>query len=404
MKISNFIFYSVLASVTLAFVFGSYALEVVGIQYVSEGGSFLFKFHFYTYILLMMALVLGLSKADFSIRGALGPLFTYWVFFTVSILWMIVYGWLKSGFAGLAFIVDTLLSPVIIFALVLCLSKNHNARLIIVITIFVFINSSTAILEYLFGDHLFAHTSASGDYFRSQAWLSHPLNNALIVSSVAPVLLSCRVINPVITFSIVFLALLAFGARSAFMVFLFVSSFALFISIRYSYRSSGATLFQVVTYGVLLIFLPFVLYYLIINFDIGGRVFQNIYIDSSAQTRLDVFYVFNFLSFHDFLFGVPRDFMDNINYFIGNEVVENFYIAWILGYGLIGAGPLILSFLLFLYRVFKFSNIYSRLSLISFFLISMTNNALSVKTPALLFLLVIIAANLSFFDKDKSRA
>ena len=69
-------------------------------------------------------------------------------------------------------------------------------------------------------------------YFRSPAFLNHPLNNALITVSLAPILMSRTKVPTLIYFSITLLALFAFGGRGAMALFIFGSAILSFDSLK----------------------------------------------------------------------------------------------------------------------------------------------------------------------------
>jgi len=391
-KRSNIYFVSLSIIVLLAFFMGAYVLENLGVQYVSEGGAVIFKIHLFSYVglLVFVRFVFGLKKGEFV--ALLGELFWPWFFLLCSITWLIAYGFLRLGPSGMAYIVDTLLVPSLLFPIFLSINDEQKKKMIKLMVVLMAFNAITALLEFVFSVRLWPSENEWLSYFRSHAWMAHPLNNSLIMASLMPVLIFYRFINPVLLFGLTLIALFSFGARTATAIYLICSGVALLYTIRSSYiENRGLSFSQVITFLILLVVLPVVTYFLIIKFNIGARIFENLTIDASGQTRLDVFYVFNYLSNQELMYGASSDLVENISYFINNAVIENYIIGWLLLYGLIGSVPLVFALSYFFYCLFVRGGFVVRLSIISFALISVSNNALMAKTPALLFIFVVIA-------------
>lgn len=387
-------FYSTITALLLAFFLGAYALEAFGVQYVTEGGFFVLKIHFYSYLILATFFYYFFKLRSGELTNVLGSLYIPWLALTFSVVWVIIYGLIRFGTSGMAYVVDTLLTPILLFPLVLSLTEKQKSNLIKIITALVIINSITALIEFLIRTPLWSPLYEMYFYFRSGAWFSHPLNNALIVASLTPILLATRIVNPFFMFSIVLISLFAFGARAATGLFIIFSGYALLVSLSGHYKKKGGlTHFNAIIYILAVLFLPMVIGFLVEKYDIGARIFNNLEIDASGQTRFDVYFVFSYLSLPEVLLGASNDVMLNIEYFIGNSVVENYIVGWILFYGLVGALPLIFFLFFFFLRIAINSNVYLRLSILSFVFISLTNNALTAKTPALLLLLLAIACS-----------
>lgn len=99
------------------------------------------------------------------------------------------------------------------------------------------------------------------------------------------------------------------------------------------------------------------LLYMVTQTSLGGRLMNKELMDSSAQTRLEVFKFYNYYkNNNDFLWGNP----DNYEYMMGRLEaggVENGVIAMLLDYGIIFTIPLLI--LLFRFQYLKLS-VYSR--------------------------------------------
>ncbi len=119
----------------------------------------------------------------------------------------------------------------------------------------------------------------------------------------------------------------------------------------------------------------------------GDRLLQSTLFDGSAQTRIDVFDAFDYVTSYDLWVGNPKSYL-----YITNKLdaggVENSFIVLILEYGI----PVSI-FLIFLYTVWmrKLLRGISRnvqiLLLVSFIGLGSANNSLSTATPWIFFIL-----------------
>lgn len=374
-----------------AFLLGAYLLENLGIQYVSEGGNPLIKIHLYSY-LSMGAFALLAVRVGY--RGLIKPLQSVkkaWLFAMFSMLAVIVYGFMRFGTSGLAYLVDTILIPLLLVPLIIRLSEESKAQLLAFVGYLLFLNACIAILEFILGQSVVAVEIGSFAFFRSTAFLAHPLNNALITAALTPILMRYTRIPAALYVSVIMLALFAFGGRAALGIFLLgIGLMALpqlrdFLGkgVRY-HKLKFAYLQALVYFSVIAVLLILVLS------PIGDRILSKLYIDTSAEARFDVFILLEQLSVQEWLFGASQGLLNDIAFYIGINVVENYLIGWVLNFGILGClGLLLATYLVPLTLVFR-QALPSQIALLSFMLISMTNNALTVKTPALMLLVVML--------------
>lgn len=390
-KVSQIIYWIITSVILVAFFVGAYVLENMGIQYVSEGGSALFKIHIYSYISLSLFAFFLVKCGLASIAKSLGVWLKPWALLVAAVIYLIAYGLVTQGMSGMAYIIDSLLTPLLLFPLILSISNERKDKLIKLIFGLMLINAATAVFEYARGINLWKAEYVSYFYFRANGWLAHPLSNALIMSSLTPLLF--RVTQPLLFFFVMLTALLAFGGRTAAGIFFVFSGFLLLYRAVEGFRSKGGfSVFSVVTFFSAAFLGSIALLYAIVELDMGNRIFENATIDGSAQTRLDVFNVLYYLKPSEFAFGAQADIFAELFYFAEVNVIENYILGWFLAYGYVGAGPLILCFFWFFYNLYKEADIYGKVSVLTFILISVTNNALSIKTVSLLFFLVAFAA------------
>ncbi|ENM5872102.1 hypothetical protein NTE22_004112, partial [Vibrio mimicus] len=256
-------------------------------------------------------------------------------------------------------------------------------------------------LEFILSKSIIPVEFSSFSFFRSTAFMAHPLNNALITATLALALSDKTKVPPIIYISTALLALFCFGGRGsmgAFVIGLIVVSLpALYQFLTIGVKTSKMKL--AITQLIVFICVIFLIY-IVLYTGISERILSKLYVDNSAQARFDVFILLDELSFGEWIFGASRQFLDNIFYISGVLVVENFFIDWILKFGL----PLAVLLIFGLLGLFMHLTQWKMPLMVMigvFILASITNNSLSVKTPAILFLMLVLSANYQMHRYEK---
>ncbi len=395
MTISQSAFNIIVVILLSAFFLGAYLLESIGIKYVSEGGNPLVKIHLYSYLILGVVFV---SLLKFGIQNYLHSLGQYkitWLVAICCVLFVIAFGLYKQGLSGMAYIVDLVFTPLLLVPLLFALTSAQKDIIIKILAYLLLFNACIAILEFFSGHSIMQVEFSSFSHFRSPAFLSHPLNNALVTVSLTLLLMNKIRIPSIVYFFIVLIALFAFGGRGSTAVFL--TAFAVL--------SLPAAL-KFLTCGVQLPKLSFAIYqagffiaivavaYTLIMTPIGDRILSKLYVDGSAQARFDVFILLDQLSLYEWFFGAGDSIKNNIKFFIGIGTIENYLIGWVVSFGLLGAIPLFTSVFLLPARLALDLDLRARLVIFSFFFTSITNNALSAKSIVILFILMALICTL----------
>ncbi|EJL7968471.1 hypothetical protein NM119_003713, partial [Vibrio cholerae] len=271
-------------------------------------------------------------------------------------------------------------------------SDSGKNYLLSLLSYFIFINACVAIVELILAQSIVAVEIGGFSTFRSTAFLAHPLNNALITASLTLLLMRYTKIPAVLYVSIVVLALFAFGGRAALGIFLLGIFFLILPKLRlffgdglYYSKLKFAYLQALVYFSAIAVILT------VVFSPIGERILSKLHIDNSAEARFDAFILLEQLSSSEWLFGASHGLLNDIVFYIGINVVENYLIGWILNFGLLGCIGLLFSTYLVPFMLVYKQGWSAKVVLISFILISVTNNALTVKTPALMFLMVVLA-------------
>lgn len=381
---------STLISIFFAFIFGSFFLESIGIQYVSVGGAPIFKIHLYSYITIISFILLSAHLGINKISNALGAARYYWWLSLLSIIFVIMLTVFRQGVSGAAYLVDTILTPVLIVPIVAMFSDEQKKATTYLLAYLLLANSLIAITEVIFTTNIMLNVERWVTQFRASSLLNHPLNNALITASLAPLFIRSTKLSPVIYCSIILLSLFAFGGRTALFIYI-LSMLYLSFGVVKMFMSEGVAVsklwfavFQIAAFS-LLILLVFILY----STSIGNRIFDNLFLESSAQARFDILILLDFLTFHEWVFGASSSMLDNVEYITGVGIIENYLLGWLVNYGLVGMIPLILSSWLLLIFAFRY-DASVKIAIFAFIAISISNNSLMTKTPALFFLYIAL--------------
>tara|TARA_B110000211_G_C14091413_1_gene559365 strand:+ start:5587 stop:6798 length:1212 start_codon:yes stop_codon:yes gene_type:complete len=368
-----------------SFILGGYLLEDLGVKYVSDGGSPLVKIHIYSYVLLFFTVLLTLKKGISKPLGNLKELKSAWLISSLSVSIVVLYGLYRFGTSGMAYLIDTIVSALLAIYILSQLTNEHKDKLLKLVAYLLFINAVIAILEFILGKTLVDVSFSSFSHFRSTALLTHPLNNALITASLALLLLNKTKIPVFIYFTVILIALFAFGGRGAagmflagFVIMTLPSSMRFFSAgIKMSkLKFALAQAFFLLTLIAIILILTLT--------PVGERIISKLYIDGSAQARFDVFIILEQLSISEWLLGASASIMNNIEFYIGINVIENYVIGWVVSFGLFGTVLLFLSSFLISIKMVWRNDIYMQVSLLVLFAVSLTNNALTTKTPVIM--------------------
>ncbi|PKH93336.1 hypothetical protein CXF76_01805, partial [Pseudoalteromonas sp. 78C3] len=348
-----------------SFILGGYLLEDLGVKYVSDGGSPLVKIHIYSYVLLFFTVLLTLKKGISKPLGNLKELKSTWLISSLSVSIVVLYGLYRFGTSGMAYLIDTIVSALLAIYILSQLTNEHKDKLLKLVAYLLFINAVIAILEFILGKTLVDVSFSSFSHFRSTALLTHPLNNALITASLALLLLNKTKIPVFIYFTVILIALFAFGGRGAagmflagFVIMTLPSSMRFFSAgIKMSkLKFALAQAFFLLTLIAIILILTLT--------PVGERIISKLYIDGSAQARFDVFIILEQLSISEWLLGASASIMNNIEFYIGINVIENYVIGWVVSFGLFGTVLLFLSSFLISIKMVWRNDIYMQVSLL----------------------------------------
>jgi hypothetical protein len=373
-------------------------LVSLGIPYNAPQGAFIFKLHPGTYLIALGFILLLLRGNPWRQLSYLSGKSAYPLLLGGIVLGCLLYMLIRFGTAGNAFFIDTLLAPTLL-AVILLEAPPESQRLVFWMTLgLLMLNALIGIGEALLEQRLVPYLAGDQpiieDLFRSTALGGHPLSNSL---RTAVLIMACLILPRFLSVPLIFLlliALLAFGSRAA-LIFsgLFLGGWGVYYFCKGIIRR---------TFDIRLIFTILIIGFVLAAFMIalalslglGERIFQNFYWDVSAESRLLVFKVFNYLKPEDWLWGMgPARIVEVLDQLKGATLLtdlENFWLLLLMQLGLGGFLLLSTGLLAMIFSLVRQAPPALKLSAVIFLILASTNNSLATKSQSLSILIAIL--------------
>jgi len=276
-----------------------------------------------------------------------------------------------------------------------------------IVIIFYIIECLLAIIEKVFLTNIFpasVHLENTVTYtnisFRSTALQNHALQNALCVSVIMLFLLFSNLKNKYKYGLLLlgFLAIFTFNSRSSMIVWFAVFAYEggkAFIKKSNDYIAFGALFITIVSIAFFTI--PLIME----QFNLGGRLLYNDIMDNSANVRIESIDILKGSSLSFFILGHTQSVIDQIMYNFDVIVIENFWIIFLLKYGILFLIPLFYAYWKLIKKwMIHYSSSSRNFIFIIFILIASTNNSLEASgVPLIIFFL----CSYSFIPSDKIR-
>lgn len=394
-----------LAAVLAAMLLSAPMLLRFGIPYDAPYGPAVAKIHPGTYFLFLawfMALA-GRGNPLTAFMDQIARMRLIGVYF-FSMVGVFVWAVFRHGTSGAAFIIDSLWTPAIAAFTLDLLDDDRRRRLLQLAMVLLACNAILAIGETMAPARLTPlHVGRSDivneEYFRSSAFLGHPLNNALITASLLPaaIFLPWARTWRILLVLVCLLSLLAFGGRTSVAAVVLV--YGTYLGMRLArYALSGQMTYLQLTGGSLAGMLGITaLAGAVAATGLGDRIFNNLSLDSSASVRLRVWDAFQYLSSTDMWMGVSPSEIDHISLRMGldptYEAIENFWIYLFMQFGLIGFIPFLIGLACLFWMLWKSTSTPLKLSIVLYLLVASTANTLASKTVSLMLLTTVILAS-----------
>ncbi len=128
------------------------------------------KIHVYSYLTMGIFALLILWVGLFNLIKPLNELKKAWWLAMVSMLAVILYGFMRFGTSGLAYLIDTIFIPLVLVPIVYGLSDTAKNRLLALLGYLLFLNACIAIIELILAQSIVAVEIGSFSTFRSTAF------------------------------------------------------------------------------------------------------------------------------------------------------------------------------------------------------------------------------------------
>lgn len=358
-------------------------------HYTSDGGSLIEKIHPGIYLMFLCGFViyaavgLRFSSAE---HDEIRALLLLTGFLTALGAINIALG--RGSSAG--YVIDTYVATLLIGVLLYALPHSWREKAgLLVISLIVF-NSCFMMLEFSVG-HVLLPQALEAAEFRPSGFLGTPLTVGVLNLTTAILLISLRMNVLLKAAGVALLAIGIFiaGARTAMLISSVIIPVALVLAAYQRKEGMSAGVAAVVILLAAVIAGPLIF---IVASELGFLArFQGGYLDDSAQTRIEIYRVFEYVSWNEILFGSDLLNLKRIvNDKLGIQFIESAIVFFIFDMGLFGF-IIFFGLLLWLLHVLsRRSHILLPLAMLCFFGLALTNNTLSTKVPSFFAVIVMI--------------
>jgi hypothetical protein len=315
----------------------------LGYNYDGLSGGAATKIHPSTYAIVLVFLWTAFRRGNpmaFVLRGA-------WLrpgalFMVVAMAVLFAHIVSRSG-PGMAGVIDTYLAPALLVVLLIDLDERGARRIEVVLHVIMTVNAVMAVMEFLSGTRFLPYRF-DGAVFptdtRSTALQGHPLTNAAVTACYIMALLNGgRVLSAAprhACLALQFAALVTFGGRSATMVALVLTMLYLAWVAHRTLRTGRVTRLAVALTLLVAGLLPVGVAGLAASGFFDSLAARFVTDGGSANARVEMFALFNALSFGDLLIGPPIGLIENLRRVNGLEWgIENPVIDMMLYQGVL---------------------------------------------------------------------
>ena len=360
-------------------------------DYSLEGGSFYEKFHIGTYAVLLLLPVVLITRP---LRlwgdeiGKFRALLRFSVIITVLTAYLFAAG--RGGSSG--FVLDSYLTGAVAGMIALALGRDARRSLGELILWIMIASAVLGIIEALLDRHLLP-SDLMEEEFRPLGLTSHPLAlGALCALSIGFVALSrWRLWLRAAAILVLYLGCAASGARFALLAAsVQVVALLLFVpwgrlSPSAERRAKFAALIGTIGLGTVLIAV----------LSAGGLLnrFRDTIFDQSFMARVTIYQIFEHVTPRQILFGMDvNDLVALVIEKLGIDFIESTPVFLIMVFGLFAALVFVAAVILMLRRLLQGARRPAVIATVTYLIVSLSNNALSTKSPDLLILTVLLLA------------
>jgi len=389
-----------LLAIVVMLTVSDHLLTWVGNHYTMPGGNVLEKLHPSTYLIYLAFLVLVVPVNPARYVAALAGARPALVVYTAAMAGLMGYCTWRFGISGAAFINESLMMPAILAMTMYGLPLSWRRRIFLVSIALIMFDAAIGIVEYAMNARLIPYFISGKPQeepiFRSTALLGHPLKNASVL---AMFLCTFTIIRhhlglAIVGSTLVTLSLLAFGSRTAFVLCAAVGGAAMLVLVLRSFRSENFSYPKMLGIAMLMLAAPLAAGMLYLIFGEQSRIAQTLFWDTSAESRLLAFQVFDYVTTAELAFGIGPEGIERIlahlKQFTTLTDIENAWILLLLNFGLMCWVLFILAFGWMLLTLLRGTPAAVKAAALVFMVMASSNNSLAVKDSGLVLLVVAV--------------
>lgn len=361
------------------------------VDYTAQGGSFYEKLHFGTYaIFLLLSFVL--FSRPFLLRGEEIGLFKALMRYSALMFALVPYLFITGRAGSSGFIIDTYLVAGAAGLLMLALSADVRRALGDVVLGMAMLSAVIGTIEALTQHRLLPY-GLNELQFRPTGLTAHPLAlGALCATAIGFVPLThWRIWVRVTAILVLLVGCAASGARAALILAACETLILLLfvpwprLTLKHQRQAKSVVLLFALAVGAVLVTV-------LISGGLLNR-FSNTIFDENFMARVTIYQVFGLVSWKDILFGMNvDDLLAIVNEKLHLPYIESAPVVIVMLFGL----PIALLFTAlifwFIFRLLRGAPMPAWIGTMTFLLASLSNNALSSKTPEITIIVVLLLA------------
>jgi len=366
-------------------------LWLVGYNYDGLSGGVVTKIHPATYLTVAIYLWNAMTAGNpvaYAVRGAwLRP-----CSFLLVVAMATLFGHIVSRAApGMAGAIDTFLAPPLLVVLLADIDARGMARIELTLHALMTINALLALLEFVIHMRFFPYRF-DGAVFpfdtRSSALQGHPLVNAAVTACYSLTLLNGgRCLSPGLRlplFGLQFAALVTFGGRAAMVITLIIATCYLLGAAHRALRAGRIPILAAASAFLMAALVPVVLTVLAARGFFDALLSRFVSDGGSANARVEMFSMFDSLSFHDLLIGPDTGLVESLRRVNGLEWgIEQPIIKTVLYQGLMIAVLMTAAVAAFLWEIARVCAKGVWLPMLPFVILLQTSESIAGKTNIL---------------------
>lgn len=261
------------------------------------------------------------------------------------------------------------------------LKKEDGKNIYKIIMLFYKLTCVTAVLEIIIGKHFFdldpvlMAVDRCYDPIRATCFQGHALSNCLIIDIIMLFIAfsSLELKKKMLYLFMGMLAILAFGSRSSLLLW---CGLIFVILCFYLFQKKYNKTTKISAFALLFI-MAISIFYFLTNSALGTRIMAHAEFDTSAEIRLRSLEAISHMNTNELLWGFPQDRVDFLYESINVNALENFYIIWIMKFGIINSAVLLIIMFIILFNSMKQYKSFNKFIIISaFILVASTNNSM----------------------------